>query len=47
MLKLTIDPERIVLEPDPLSPALSQSEMMRTAARKIKPFPGRINRRTT
>src|SRR2546428_2688311 len=66
----TIDPERIVLEPDPLTcsahirlqadtvtqadgmpsetpaspPALSQRERVRTAAREIKPFPGRINR---
>src|SRR2546422_361218 len=38
-----IDPERIVLEPDPLTPALSQRERGRIAARKINPFPGRIN----
>ncbi|MDP3842101.1 MAG: COX15/CtaA family protein [Oxalobacteraceae bacterium] len=38
-----IDPERIKLEPAPLTPALSQRERVRTAARKIKSFPGRIN----
>lgn len=39
-----IDPERIQLEPDPLS--LSQRERGRTADRKIKPFPGQINTAT-
>ncbi|NMM27257.1 MAG: heme A synthase [Glaciimonas sp.] len=39
-----IDTERIKLEPDTLSPALSQRERVRTATRKIKLFPGRINR---
>ena len=39
-----IDPERIILEPDPLTPALSQRERVRTGHDEIKTSSCRINR---
>ena len=38
ILKHAIDPEQIKLEPDPLTPTLSQRERVRTAARKMNLF---------